>query len=121
MNLASRQVRDLRIEQRRQCAQDAALGLSTQSQQDEVMPRENGVHDLRDNRIIEAYDAREHRAVASEAHQQIVSQLVLHAAGPNAFFRKLRMATKLGERAGKITQGRGTSRVTTTYPRRRFD
>ena len=43
MNLAPGDVRHLGIEKGRQRAQDAALGLATQPQQDEVVTREHGV------------------------------------------------------------------------------
>jgi hypothetical protein len=47
------------VEQRRQRAQDARLRLAAQPEQDEVVPREDRVHDLRHYRILVSQHARE--------------------------------------------------------------
>ena len=47
------------VEQRCQRANDAALGLPAQSEQNKIMPRENSVDDLRHDRVVIADDARE--------------------------------------------------------------
>ena len=52
----------LRIEQRGERAQDAALRLPAQSQQNEIMPRKNCVDDLRHHRIVITDDAGKNRA-----------------------------------------------------------
>ena len=46
------------VEQPCQLANDAALGLATQAEEDQVVPRQNRVHQLRDDRFIIANDAR---------------------------------------------------------------
>src|SRR5438309_11675037 len=48
MDLASRDVGHVRIQERSERAKNTALGLSAQAQQNKVMPRENCVNDLRD-------------------------------------------------------------------------
>ena len=109
MDLAAAQIRRLRIEQRRQRAQDAALRLAAQSQQNEIMPRQNGIDDLRHDRVVVADDAGKDRAVAAQPRDQVVAHLVLHAAIAQAFFGKLLAAAKLGQSLGKIAQGLDTS------------
>jgi hypothetical protein len=52
MDLAAFQVGQLRIEQRGQRAQNAALGLPAQPQQDKVVSRENGVDELRYDSVV---------------------------------------------------------------------
>ena len=56
-DLAAGDVRQLFIQQRGQHADDARLGLPAQSEQDEIVPRENRVDDLRNHRIFVADDA----------------------------------------------------------------
>jgi hypothetical protein len=70
----------LRIQQRGQCAQDAAFRLSAQTEQNEIVPRENRVHNLRDDCVVVANDARKHRNIVPEAGHQVVAEFVLHPA-----------------------------------------
>jgi hypothetical protein len=74
----------VRIEQRRQPAQNAALGLPTQPQQNKIMPRQYRIHDLRNHRIVIADDAGEQTLVRAgdlaQPCDQVVAQLILHAA-----------------------------------------
>ena len=85
MDFASGNVRHLGIEQRGQGAQNAALGLSPQAEQDEIMARENRVHDLRHDGIVIADNARENRrririvALLAQTRHQIGAHLVFHA------------------------------------------
>ena len=81
----------------------------------------NGVDDLRHDRIVVPNDAGKDRLIAAQADHEVVAQLILNATSAKALFRKLGMATKLGKRLRKITQGRDTSRVTTGCPHSRFD
>ena len=46
------------IQQPRQLPQNTAFGLASEAQEDEVMAREQRVHDLRKNRILVSDDAR---------------------------------------------------------------
>lgn len=65
MNLAAREVGNLWIKQGRQRAQNAALRLSAQTEQNEIVARQNGVNQLRDNRVFVPHDAGEHRLIAA--------------------------------------------------------
>ncbi len=80
----------MRIEQRRQGTQDAAFGLTAQTEQNEIMPRENGVDDLRNDGVVVADDAGEEAGVAvmTQAGDEVVAEFVFHAAGAQAFFGK---------------------------------
>ena len=49
VDLAARDDGDHLVEQRGQRAQDAGLGLAAQPEQDEIVPRQDGVDDLRDD------------------------------------------------------------------------
>ena len=92
VNLATGNVRRLRIEQRGQSAQDAALGLAAQSQQNEIMARKNGVDDLRHDRVVVSDDAGENRAALPEFRDQVVAHFVLHAPGTQPLFAKRTVA-----------------------------
>ena len=59
VNLATGDVRRLRIKQSCQRAQDAALGLPAQAQQDEVVPRQHSVDDLGHDRVVIAHNSGE--------------------------------------------------------------
>ncbi len=64
------------VEQRRQRAENARLGLAAQAEQDEVMPREHGVHQLRHDRVVVADDAGEQRVFPAQVFRQVVAHLV---------------------------------------------
>ena len=75
------------IEQRGERAQDAGLGLAAQAEQDEVVAREDGVDELRDDGVFVADDAREERrasaspgAIARSRGDQVLAELVLDRA-----------------------------------------
>ena len=86
--LGAGDIRRLRVEQRGQRAQDARLGLPAQAQQDEVVPREHRIHQLRDDRVLVADDPgkqRRHPLARRRAQpgDQVLAQLVLdRAANP---------------------------------------
>src|SRR5215469_18830742 len=90
MNLASRQVRHLRIEQRRQRAQDAALGLAAQPKKDEIVSRKNSVDDLRHYGVVVSDDPGKNRLLPARAQpdHQVVSQLVFQPACTQTLSRK---------------------------------
>ena len=75
MNFASGQIRHLLIEKRCQGAQDAALGLSAQPQQNEIVARQNGIDDLRHDCVVISHNSREDRGIAflAQPRDQIVS------------------------------------------------
>ena len=64
------------VEQRRQRAQDARLGLAAQAEQDEVVPRQHGIHQLRDDRVVVADDAGEQRVFPPQVFRQVLAHLV---------------------------------------------
>ena len=70
-DLAAGDIRHLLVEQLRQPAQDAALGLSAQAEQNEVLFGQNCIHDLRNNRILKAHDAGEDLLCASSLARAI--------------------------------------------------
>jgi hypothetical protein len=67
-----------RVEQARQAAQDPALRLPAQTQQDHVVLREHGVRDLRDHRFVVAHDAGEHRLACAQLAQHVAPHLLAH-------------------------------------------
>src|SRR5437868_3916219 len=58
-------------------AQDAALRLAPQAERDEVVARQERVHELRDDRVLVAHDAREQRRAVLEQADEVLPQLVL--------------------------------------------
>ena len=90
-------------------AQDAALGLSAQSEQDEIVPREHGVDDLRDHRVFVTdnagkNDSRRHRAIA-QSDCRAISSFTWRVRRRDS---EKAPAAKLAERAGKFIRP-GTS------------
>ena len=77
VDLAARHDRDFVVEQPDQAAEDAALGLAAQPEQDEVVPRKDGVDELRDDRLVVADDAGEQRLARLQLADQIVADLLL--------------------------------------------
>src|SRR5712664_1942819 len=71
VHFAPRENRNLFVEQRDELAQDAALRLPAQAQQDEVVARQDGVHELRDDGLLVAHDTREQRRAVLEQADQI--------------------------------------------------
>ena len=69
--------RHLFVEQRNERAQDTRLGLSTKTQQDEVVPREDGVHHLRHDRVLVPDDTGEQRSSVGEPLDQVPAEFVL--------------------------------------------
>ena len=104
MNLAARDIRHLLVQHGGQRAQDAAFCLSAKSQQNEVMPRKNRVHDLRNHRVVITDDAGEERLPGFEAGDQVLAHLVFHAAVlPSCFGKHIALA-KFPQSLGKGTR-----------------
>ena len=59
VDFATRDDRNFRVEKLNKAAQNAALGLSTQTQKDEIVPREQGIDDLGDDAVLVAMHTRE--------------------------------------------------------------
>ena len=87
-NLASGNVWHLFIEQGRQRAQDAALGLPAQTQQDEVLPRENRIHDLRNDGVFKSHDAGKKCLMRLSDERAGSSAFILDAASFKTSFRE---------------------------------
>ena len=70
------------------------------------MPRENGVHDLRHDRVVVADDAGEDAGVVvvAQAGDEIVAEFVFHAASAQTFFGKS-TAAQFAQRARKTHEG----------------
>src|SRR6185437_7549733 len=80
VHFAPGEYRNLFVEQRDELAQDAALRLPAQAQQDEVVARQDGVHELRDDGLLVPHDTREQRRAVLEQADQILAQLVFYGA-----------------------------------------
>ena len=78
VNLASRDDRQVLVEQRRQRAQDAALRLTAEAEQNEIVPRQDGVDELRDHGLVVTDDAGKQRLAAPQLSDQVVANFVLH-------------------------------------------
>ena len=111
MDLTSGDVRSVRIEQRGECAQNAALRLTAQTEQDEVMARQNRVHDLRHNRVVVAHDAREDGAISLQPVDQVLAQFVFDSTIPQTLFGE-RTLPQLAKSARK-THDRDPQQITT--------
>ena len=77
MNLAAGHDRNLLVEQIDEAAQDAALGLAAQAEQDEVVTREDGVDELRDDGLVVADDAGKERFARLQLANQVVADFLL--------------------------------------------
>ncbi len=97
VNFAALDHRDLRIHEAHQPAQDARFRLSAQAEQNKVMPREDGVDDLRHHRIVVAVHAGKQLVSPFQFAQQIFAQFLAHAALRNSLFGPLT--------AAKLTEG----------------
>ena len=80
VHLAPGEDGDLLVEQCRQRAQDAALRLTPQAEQDEVVARQNGVDHLRHHGILEPDYAGEDLLLRLEHADEVVPHLVLDGA-----------------------------------------
>ena len=80
VDLAARHHRDHLVEQVDQRAHQPRLRLAAQAEQDEVVPGEDGVDELRNHRLVVADHAREQPSPAAELGDQVVADFVLHRA-----------------------------------------
>ena len=104
---------DCGIEQRGQRAQNAGFGLAAQAEQNEVMAREHGVHDLRDDRIFIADDAGEERILGfggrAQAGDQVIAELVFDGAADA--LRGIHGGAEFAEGGGERGGGRHDSSI----------
>jgi hypothetical protein len=99
MDLASRNDRDVLVEQRGERAQQPGLGLAAQAEQDEVVLRQQGVDHLRDDRVVVPDDAGKQGLTGPEPDQQVGAQFILDRPGD---------VITPGDRLAQFTQRRGS-------------
>src|SRR5712692_7451865 len=73
-----------RIEQVDEAAENAALGLAAEAEKNEIVAREQGIDDLRDNGVFVAVDAGKKRFALFDGTKQIAAELILNGAGGTA-------------------------------------
>ncbi len=112
MDFAAAQVRHVRIEQPRKRAQDAALGLSAQSQKNEIMPGQYRVDDLRHHRIVVADDAGKDGPTAAQARDQVVAHFVFDAAIAQPVVRKTASCCEARPGSAEVCSKAGYLQVT---------
>lgn len=104
MNLAAAHVGRLRVEQGGQSAEYAALGLAAQSQQYEIVARQDGVDQLRNHGIVIADDAGKNGLAGAELLNQVVAKLVFDFARTQALLGELALP-QLAQGTRKIHSG----------------
>ncbi len=100
VNLAAGHDRNLFVEQIDQRAEDAALGLTAQAEQDEVVAREDRIDQLRDDRFVVADDAREQRFARLQLAHEVVADFLFDGAG-----LRTDALAQFAERLGKCGHG----------------
>jgi hypothetical protein len=78
VDLAARHDGDLLVQKVDELPQDARLALAAQSQEDEVVPRQQGVLDRRDDGLLIPDDARKQRAPLLHPADEVETHLLLH-------------------------------------------
>ena len=68
------------------------------------MPRENSIHDLRNNRVVIANDAWKYRSGRAKPGDEVVAQLIFYATAPQTLFGK-RTLPQLAQSARKTHDG----------------
>ena len=101
-DLAAGEVGHVRIEQGRQCPQDAAFRLSPQPEQNKIVAREDGIHDLWHHGVVVSNNAGKDAGIVvlTQPDDEIVPEFVFHAADAQTFFGKS-TAAQFAERARK--------------------
>ena len=87
VDFAAGDVGNFGVEKFDQAAQDAALGLPAQAEQNEIVARQNGVGDLRQHGFFVAVNAGEERLPRFELAQEIRAHLFLHRTAPCGLVR----------------------------------
>jgi len=77
VNLASGNVGNFHVQEINQAAQDAALGLASQTQEDEIMTPQNRIGDLRQNGILISMNAGKKRLSGLELLQKVRAEFSL--------------------------------------------
>ncbi len=76
VDLAARHDRDLLVEQIDQTAKDPALRLTAETEQDEVVSRQDRVDELRDDGVVVADDAGEQRLARLQLPNEVVANFL---------------------------------------------
>ena len=69
-----------RVEKIDQAAEDAALGLAAEAEKNEIVAREQGIDDLRDDGVFVAVDAGEERFALFDGAEEIAAKFVFDGA-----------------------------------------
>jgi hypothetical protein len=77
VNLAARYDGDLLVEQIDHAAEDSTFRLTAKTEQNEVVPRQDGIDQLRHDRFVVADDPREQRLAGSQFANKIVPDFLL--------------------------------------------
>src|SRR5208282_1417284 len=89
VDLASCDDGNLGVHESYEAAKDARFRLSTQPEQNEVVPRENRVDDLRDHGVVVAVQSREDRFALLHLAEQVFAQFLPHRALRDSLLRPL--------------------------------
>ena len=108
VDLAARHDRDLIVEQRDERAKQARLRLPAQAEQDEVVLRQQRVHELRHDGVVVADDAREERLAGAELADQVLAHFLVHVAARHARRRRWRDADRADGGTGLTVAHRWT-------------
>ena len=79
MNFASRDVRNLLLEEIDQSPKNTALRLPAEAEKDEIVPGQDRIRDLRQHRLLVSLNAGKQRFMRLEFSQQVATHLVLDA------------------------------------------
>src|SRR6266540_3844952 len=82
IDLAPRDDGDLFVEQRDELAQDAALRLAAEPEQNEVVARENRIDELRQDGLFVPHDARKHWRAVLEQADEVLAHFIFDGALP---------------------------------------
>src|SRR5215472_270714 len=96
VNLTAGKHGDLRIEERYEISEDARFRLSAKAEENEMMPREQGVRNLWDNGVIVTAHTGKQRLILLHHAQQVLADFLSDAALSDFFFRP-RAAPKLAQ------------------------
>ena len=106
VDFAARDNRDVLVQQPREQADDAGLGLAAQPQQQDVMPRQQGVHELWNNRFFVPDDPGKQLVATPQRAHQVAADFV---------FDRTRLVTAGFEFAKCLGSGHGVLSLREKY------
>ena len=89
--------RQVLVQERRQRAQDPALRLAAETEEDKVVPRQDGVDQLGNDRLVVADDAGEERVSRRQLPDEVVADFVLHRAPRKGVRRGIARPSQIAE------------------------